>query len=132
VAAVEFALLLPVLMLILMGMVDFSYYFFLNSTVVNAAREGARRGAVVLNSSDIETVAQGASENYLAAAGLQAGGFNGPAVDPDFDSDTGLIAVTVTIDPFEPLTGFLPGGVLPATISYTSNMRWESAPPPTP
>jgi hypothetical protein len=130
---VEFALLLPVLMIILMGMVDFSYYFFLNSTVVNAAREGARRGAVVLSQGDIETVADGATDAYLQAAGLEpGGGFNGPDVAASFDSGTGMLDVTVTINPFEPLTGFLPSGVLPATISYTSSMRWESAPPPSP
>ena len=129
VAAIEFALLLPVLMIILMGMIDFSYYFFLNSTAVNAAREGARQGVVQLTTTDAETAASTATTAYLAAAGLEVGGtFNAPSVTSAYDSTTEMLAVTVTINPFNPLTGFLPTGVLPAQISYTSSMRWESAP----
>jgi Flp pilus assembly protein TadG len=42
--AVEFALLLPVLMMILVGMVDLGRMFHAAITISNAAREGARYG----------------------------------------------------------------------------------------
>ena len=45
-ALVEMAVLLPVLLLILMGVLDFGRYFYTGLTVRHAAREGARYGAV--------------------------------------------------------------------------------------
>jgi Flp pilus assembly protein TadG len=41
-AAVEFALLLPVLLLIVGGIVDFGRFFYTQNITVNASREGAR------------------------------------------------------------------------------------------
>jgi Flp pilus assembly protein TadG len=46
-AAVEFALVLPLLLLLVGGIVDYGRYFSTQVTLANAAREGAR-GAVVL------------------------------------------------------------------------------------
>lgn len=45
-AVVEFAVVLPVLLLILMGILDFGRLFYSVLTVRSAAREGARYGAV--------------------------------------------------------------------------------------
>ncbi len=42
VAAVEFALILPVFLLLALGMIDYGWYFFIDLTATNAAREGAR------------------------------------------------------------------------------------------
>lgn len=41
-SAVEFALLLPVLMIIIMGIIQFGFTFFHYISIVHAAREGAR------------------------------------------------------------------------------------------
>lgn len=41
-AAAEFALMLPVLALIVMGMVDFARVFYTYEALINASREGAR------------------------------------------------------------------------------------------
>ena len=43
-AAVEFAIVLPVLMLFLAGFIDFGSLFFWQHTVTNASRAGARYG----------------------------------------------------------------------------------------
>ena len=43
---VEFALVLPIFLLLLFGIVDAGRYVFLNSTLSNAAREGVRLGSV--------------------------------------------------------------------------------------
>ncbi len=45
-SAVEFALVLPVLMLILFGIIEFGFIFYDKAIVTNASREGARRGIV--------------------------------------------------------------------------------------
>ena len=44
-AAVELALILPVLLLILMGLLDLGRLFYFEEALANAAREGARYGA---------------------------------------------------------------------------------------
>ena len=43
---VEFALVLPIFLLLLFGVIDGGRYVFVNSTLSNAAREGARLGSV--------------------------------------------------------------------------------------
>lgn len=45
-SAVEIALLLPILILILMGIIVFAFIFNANIQVSNAAREGARAGSL--------------------------------------------------------------------------------------
>jgi Flp pilus assembly protein TadG len=45
-AAVEFALLVPVLMLILLAIIEFGYAFFVQASVAGAARVGMRNYAI--------------------------------------------------------------------------------------
>jgi Flp pilus assembly pilin Flp len=53
-AAVEFALLLPLLVLLLFGLIEFGFAFSTRIQATNAAREGARRAVVgVDNWSDV-------------------------------------------------------------------------------
>ena len=47
---VEFALVIPVFLLLLSGMIDFGSGLFANQTIINAAREGARVGITTLSS----------------------------------------------------------------------------------
>jgi Flp pilus assembly protein TadG len=43
---VEFALVLPVLLLLVLGAIDWGYFFFVQQVVTNAAREAARVGSL--------------------------------------------------------------------------------------
>jgi TadE-like protein len=43
---VEFALVIPIFLLVLFGLIDVGRYVYLNSTLSQAAREGARLGSV--------------------------------------------------------------------------------------
>lgn len=45
-AAVEFALVLPLLLMIVLGTIDWGWYFYVSQVVTNAAREGARVGSL--------------------------------------------------------------------------------------
>mgnify|MGYP000562308091 FL=1 len=51
-SAVEFALVLPILLLIVCGILDFGWLFYNQLSVENACREGARGGCV--NSQDAQ------------------------------------------------------------------------------
>ncbi|GAA3707315.1 hypothetical protein GCM10022399_25070 [Terrabacter ginsenosidimutans] len=46
-SAVEFAIILPVLFLVIAGIVDFGRFFFMKIQVTNAAREGVRMAVVM-------------------------------------------------------------------------------------
>ena len=49
---VEFALILPLLLLLLIGIIEFGYYFFIYSSVNSAAREAVRYGAAAGDSAN--------------------------------------------------------------------------------
>jgi Flp pilus assembly protein TadG len=48
-AAVEFAIVLNLLLLLIMGMIDFGHAYFMKQIIINASREGARYGVVYQN-----------------------------------------------------------------------------------
>lgn len=54
--AVEFAFIVPVLIALVFGIVDFGLYINATSVVGNSAREGVRAGALGSNQSEIESV----------------------------------------------------------------------------
>lgn len=60
-AAVEFALILPVLLLILIGIIEFSMAFNAQLSLNQAAREGARYMAIHNNAGDAATAAANAA-----------------------------------------------------------------------
>ena len=53
---VELALVLPLLLLVVLGIIEFAVVSYSYNTIANAAREGARRG-VVLTGTDDEVIA---------------------------------------------------------------------------
>jgi len=69
---VEFALVLPIFMLILAGILDFGFALYSRITVINSAREGARAAAMIdaASYSTIYTVAGGAATSAAGQAGL--------------------------------------------------------------
>jgi Flp pilus assembly protein TadG len=127
VAAVEFAIILPVLVMMLMGIIDWGFFFFFSESIVNAAREGARAGAVQEDSGDTESTAQSVAEAYLAGASIAVGtGANQATATASLAGSD--LSVTVDMDDFSGLTGFLAPPLIPSSITYTSTMRWENAP----
>ena len=76
VAAVEFALVLPLLLGLLFGMVEVSLLLYDQAVITNASREGARAGIVLktpkLTTAEIEQVALNYSVNALISLGAAA------------------------------------------------------------
>jgi Flp pilus assembly protein TadG len=87
-AAVEFALLLPVLLTILLGAADFARAFGYSVVVSNCARNGALYGS---SSAEAATDTAG-----IQAAALQDAGTLNATVASSFDSKTNYVTVTVT------------------------------------
>jgi Flp pilus assembly protein TadG len=115
-AAVEFGLILPLLLILLLGIMDYGYLFFVQLSVTNAAREGARAGITQGDTSLAQTKAQTATQNYLTSIGITPG-----AVTATLSCPT----LTVTINkPFTALIGFVP---VPSNVHASAAMRWELA-----
>jgi Flp pilus assembly protein TadG len=69
-AMVEFALVIPIFMLVLSGILDFGFALFQKMTVINAARDGARAAIMVSDTSTIPLVAQTNAVATAAQGGL--------------------------------------------------------------
>ena len=77
---VEFAIILPLLLLLIFGIIEFGLFLFNRHVITNAVREAARAGIVVriprLSNDEIETIARNYCEQYLVTFG--AGTLNIP------------------------------------------------------
>jgi len=71
VAAVEFALLLPIILLILVGTIEFGLMMFTQEVLTNASREGARAGIIQVipkpTDADIKDVVVNYAQNARVA-----------------------------------------------------------------
>lgn len=119
-AAIELGLVLPLLLIILVGIIDYGQIHFTRLTMTNAAREGARVG-VTLPAAQAEAAAIAAADQYLDRAGVEA---TVEATTPSDGDPT--VTVTITIDPFSPLIGLVP---TPDRLAVSASMRWELANP---
>ncbi len=69
-SAVEFALLLPVLMMVLFGIIEFGFALYQQAVLTNASREGARLGIVQASPAITTAEINAAIDNYLTPAGI--------------------------------------------------------------
>ncbi len=67
-ALVEMAIVLPILLLVLMGIIDFGRIYHGSLTVTAAAREAARQAALGANDDEIRQTAVAAATSLPAAA----------------------------------------------------------------
>ena len=129
-AAVEFAIIAMLFFTLVMGAIEWGWYFFIHQRVVNAAREGARAGTLLEPPPDTDEAtaegwAQEAAEDYLQQADLDRSGVT--ATYELIGGAGGVDAIRVDIEyPIESLTGFFDGsGLLPTHARATSVMRWQ-------
>ncbi|MEO7753772.1 MAG: TadE/TadG family type IV pilus assembly protein [Terracoccus sp.] len=119
-AAVEFALLLPVVFLIIAGIVDFGTVFFTKIELTNAAREGAR--AAVTGSIVVDVQARA----LAALPGVNGPSVPGPVVCPVPGVGTATVIVEAPagwrlLKPALNLLGA--GSALPTTLSAKAVMK---------
>ena len=122
---VEFALVIPIFLLVLFAIVDFGMAFHAWITVTNSAREGARIGAVRATSGEIEQRVRDTADT-LEQANLSVGVTNaegqpGESVVVDVSYNYSLMT------PLADLLNMVSGGVIPATLNLgsTADMRLE-------
>jgi Flp pilus assembly protein TadG len=129
-SAVEFAIILPLLVIFLFGMIEFSIIFYDKAMITNASREGARKGIVFRDPRFTIPEIQGVVANYSSGKMITFGTSAAPVTTvPSGEcvnhNDQLIINVTYQYD-FLLIPNFL-GGVLPnsITIEAQTEMRCE-------
>ena len=132
-ALVEFAIVLPILLLIVFGIVDFGRALYTANNLTSAVREGARLASTQI-SPDATVAAQktavsNAVKAYVVAFGGNAGA---PTVSETFSgAPPNMQSITVSIvnypfTPITPLAGLIGLGTI--RMSPSATFRWEGAP----
>ena len=131
---IEFSLVLPLLLLVVLGIMDFGLLFQRYEAVTNAAREGAR--IAVLNGYDEDDV-EARVEQYLTDAGLDGTTATVVPLGPEglnLDGGTCMSVIGTTVsypNQYLFLGGIMAyfggGGFGAKTISATARMRVEGA-----
>lgn len=123
---VEFALILPILLLLVMGIIQFGIIFSAQIGITNAAREGARAAAVGYSVSEVQNTVSNTVGSHIS--------FNLDLESTDVDYPTSIgedVTVTVVgeVELIVPIPDvFVPGGSIGLTA--VSTMRVENLPSP--
>ena len=140
-AAVEFALVVPLLLLLLFGIISYGVMLSFRQTMSQAATEGARAAAVTVVATDKQTQGYAAVDEALDSFGVAcaAGNLLKDGVDvgscdvsapgectPAAGADVECVTVALTFDYRDhPIVPSFPGVgyVLPSTLSYSAQAR---------
>ena len=122
VAVVEFAIVAPVFVLFVMGMIEVARGLMVQEVITNAAREGAR--AAVVDTSTSSTVTS-AVQSYLTAANISTSAATITVTIPAVRFN-GIAIVTVSV-PYSKVTWVpVPRYLGSITLTATSTMRCEA------
>jgi Flp pilus assembly protein TadG len=138
-AVVEFALVAPVLFLVVFAVIDFGRALWIQNVLVSAVREGARYGASKQNTTAAQDSAAYQAACYITRvlySGTCSTANNGnnmsyarSNIGAAYDGTTGLITVQITngftYSPITPYAARLGLGSL--TFRPVANFRWEQA-----
>ena len=106
-AMVEFALVIPVFLLILAGLLDFGFMLYSRMGVINASREGARAAVTAADPTTIPSVATGAARNSATGIGSSI------AVS------TSCVHIVSASCDWSTKTSSQPGDAVAVTVTYT-------------
>jgi Flp pilus assembly protein TadG len=127
-AMVEMAIVLPLFLLLVFGVIDFGRLLFTSNSMASAVREGARQAAVMADPVASQAVVKARVEAAFTP-------FGGPAItDAEISIDVGIVpgsvVVTVTGYPWQPITplaSFLSATIPPITRKATFRLERSSS-----
>jgi Flp pilus assembly protein TadG len=127
-SAVEFAIILPLLLVFIFGIIEWSLYLYNDHVITNASREGARRGIVAASPRPTEAEITAAVLSYTAG-NLVTFGSDVPSISPITICSAGGDDLTITVN-YNYTFLILPAltlGAVPEFIAITANtiMRCE-------
>jgi len=127
-AMLEFVIVLPLLLLLVFGIMEFSILFSRLQTVSNAAREGARDAIVfraTCNDSTVVSEVRSTVKNYATSGGITLDDADITVTDPCPGSGNDTTVQVVSTYTFQVVGGFLPGLATSIDVTGTSVMRNE-------
>jgi len=104
-AAVEFALVLPILIVILLGIIDFGLYFYNDLQLTHAARDAAR----YLTVGDTDALAHANASIDDAVGRLISTDPPTRNLDPGSSGNQATVSLTTNYHCITPLPNFVPG-----------------------
>lgn len=113
-ALVEFALVLPILLSLLVGIVDIGFLYNHQLTLTNASREGARMGTLGHDEAEVLDDVKA----YLTASGYTP-------MPPDADIDVTIAGGQVTVDINSQVPWLFAMSGAPITLAAQTRMRHE-------
>ena len=134
-AMMEFVLVLPLFLTLVLGVIDWGWYFSVREVAINATRQAARVGSVAPNHAQAISSATGAVTGYLTSS-LGATYAASPTVSvvPCTLTAVNCISVTLAAYPTVPsrptssMSGLIAWTRVPATLTVHSEMRLEVQP----
>jgi Flp pilus assembly protein TadG len=106
--AIEFAFLLPVVLGLLSGVVDWGWYLSREADLEDCTRDAARTGVLNTDASDPAVLAEQRLQESLSALGFDlAGATVTAAVEMDPTLDDEVLSVSVRL-PHAPMIGLVP------------------------
>lgn len=132
-ALVEFAIVLPILLVLVFGVVDFARAFYTVNNLTAAVREGARLASTQINPDPTTAGSKAAVTTAVTSYVVAFGGNNGaPTVTETFvGAPPAMQSITVQITnyPFVPITPIAAlVGLGTIRLSPSATFRWEGAP----
>lgn len=129
-ALIEFVLVLPLLLTLMLGAVDWGWYFVVRQTAVNATREGARTASVQETHAAALGAGVAATRDYLGRVGVHGVPVISPDVTltsvtvPGIATPVAAVSVRLTNYPCASISG-LSWTHVPATLTVETVMRLE-------
>lgn len=130
-ALVEFAIITPVLLALVMGMIEWGFLLWTKNTFTNAVRDGARTAVVIQNwpsnqSTNENEVRQVVLDRVQTLPSAFRTGINSRITIQPLPGASNVQSIRVSIDsqPYDPLIDFARPFV-PATVSASAEFRFE-------
>jgi Flp pilus assembly protein TadG len=124
-ALIEFAVVVPVLLTLVMAIIDFGRMFAVAASLAAAVRDGARAGATITDFADATQVA--AVRTRVVAAFQPFGGAalatSGVTVVLDASRNVNVSVSSYTYRPITPIASMIGLGTI--TLRRTAVFRWE-------
>lgn len=135
--AVEFAVIVPVFLLLLLAVIDGGRALFVQTSLMQAAGQGARAAALNLPAGEVATVAQQSAPGIVGMAASSQG-----AIDVSVDAScpqpldpavASMSAVTTSVEfywftPVALLQWFDPSASRPGSVTLSANAEWLCVP----
>lgn len=130
-AMVEFAIVVPILLVLVMGIIDFGRMLAVAASLSSAVREGARQAAASSNLNEVAQVTavkERVTRAFDPFGGAAIGAANGGTIavtTPDANGDVSVTVSGYRYAPITPIAALM--GLRTVTFSRTATFRWERA-----